>query len=76
MYGAIRSAWEIRSDKFTLRITVPVNTAATVYVPQGGGPIRKSEYVRFLRVEDNYSVYDVDSGAYEFVSQLPPKETK
>ncbi len=75
-YGTIKSAWEIQGDKFTLKITVPVNTTATVYVPEVAGPIQKGEHVRFLHVEDNYSVYDVESGTYEFVSQLPPKETK
>jgi alpha-L-rhamnosidase len=76
VYGTIKSAWEIQGGKFTLKITVPVNTTATVYVPEAAGRIQKGEHFRFLRVAGFYVVYEVESGAYEFVSQLPPKETK
>jgi len=79
MYGTIKSSWEIQADKFILKIVVPVNTTATVYVPsdnqivgtQGPDMIRTDDHVRFLRVEDSYAVYEVDSGSYEFTSPLP-----
>lgn len=77
-YGTIKSQWEITGDKFTLRVAVPVNTSATVYVPrrgqkteaEGPGSLYRADYVKFLRAEDNYLVFEVQSGAYEFASQL------
>jgi alpha-L-rhamnosidase len=78
MYGTIKSAWEINSGKLTLRIAVPVNTSATVYVPldkqkaaaEGAGSVYRADYVKFLRLEDRYAVFEVQSGTYEFVSEL------
>ncbi len=78
MYGTIKSAWEIRDGKFHLKIAIPVNTGATVYIPrakqeagaEGPGAAHRADHARFLRVEGNYVVYEVESGTYEFVSQL------
>ncbi len=77
MYGTIKSAWEIRDGKFSLKIAVPVNTSATVYVPcdkqnaiaEGPGSTYRADHARFLRLEDRYAVFEVESGTYEFVSQ-------
>ena len=79
MYGTIRSAWEIRDGKFNLKIAVPVNTGATVYVPtdqqramtESSGSTYRADHARFVRIEDNYVVFEVESGTYEFVSELP-----
>ncbi len=79
MYGAIKSAWRIRGDKFRLQVTIPPNTTATVYVPcdkqtfvtEGPDYIHSGEHVRFLRLEGDYVVFDVGSGTYEFTSMLP-----
>ena len=84
MYGPIRSHWEIRGDKFLLKIAMPVNTTATVYVPsdrqkaitEGPGYIHAGDHARFLRIEDKYVVFEVESGTYEFISQLPAREAK
>ena len=77
MYGTIRSAWEIQGDKFSLKLTIPVNTTATVYVPASSreSVMGDSDGVRFLRAEGNHAVYEVDSGTYEFISQLPRQRT-
>ena len=79
MYGTIKSAWEIQGDKFILKIAVPVNSTATVYVhsdqqkavKEGPDYIHTTDHARFLRIEDNYVVFEVESGTYEFISQLP-----
>ncbi|MCU0913467.1 MAG: glycoside hydrolase family 78 protein [Planctomycetes bacterium] len=78
MYGKIASAWEIREGKLHLQIAVPVNTTATVYVPcagqetraEGPGATHRADDARFVRVEGNYVVFEVQSGTYEFVAQL------
>jgi len=84
MYGPIRSNWEIRGDQFILKIAVPVNTTATVYVPsdkqktitEGPDYIHAGDHTKFLRIEDEYVVFEVESGTYEFISQLPAREAK
>ena len=32
-YGRVRSAWRVHGGRFTLDVTVPPNTTATVWVP-------------------------------------------
>jgi hypothetical protein len=81
MYGTIRSNWEIRGGRFILKIAVPVNTTATVYVPcdpkkaitEGPDIIHVGEHARFLRLEKDCVVFEVESGTYEFISQMPVK---
>jgi alpha-L-rhamnosidase len=34
MYGMIRSSWKKQDGKFLLKVTIPVNTAATVFTCQ------------------------------------------
>ena len=77
--GKIVSDWKIKGDTFTLNVTIPANTTATVYVPagdiegvtEGGKPAAKAEAVSVLRMEDDTAVFAVGSGNYRFVSKLP-----
>jgi alpha-L-rhamnosidase len=76
--GEIVSDWKIKGDKFTLNVTIPANTTATVYVPagdiesitEGGRPAVKAGSVSLLRMEDDSAVFAVGSGNYRFVSKL------
>ncbi len=60
--------------KFTLAVTIPPNTTATVYVPaksaaevfESGRPAQKSEGVTFLRMENGRAVFEVEAGSYQF----------
>ena len=78
LYGTIVSNWTRKDGKITLRVEVPVNSTATVYVPgrdmdkvnEGGKPVRQSEGIQFIRTEKSYLVFSVPSGAYEFVSSF------
>jgi alpha-L-rhamnosidase len=84
MYGTIRSDWEIHDGKITLKTAVPVNTTATVYVPtdrqtavdEGPDYLHAGSHTKFLRFEGGYAVFEVESGTYEFVSQLPARGTE
>lgn len=75
MYGVIRCAWRRDADGFRLNVTVPVNSAATVFLPAGdarqvtesGAPLNKSAGVQWLRSENGSVVLEVGSGSYEFV---------
>ncbi len=79
IHGKIVSDWRIKGRTFTLNVTIPANTTATVYVPaediesvtEGGQPAAKAETVRLLRMEDDRVVFAVGSGHYRFVSKLP-----
>jgi alpha-L-rhamnosidase len=74
--GPIVSDWKRDGGKFTLNVTIPANTTATVYVPaknkasvtEGGKPLDKAEGVKFLRMEKDRAVFAVQAGRYSFVS--------
>jgi len=72
-HGLIQTSWSIKNNEFTLRLTVPVNTTATVHVPgqdvrEGELPARDVEGVTFLHATDHTSVFKVGSGTYQFSS--------
>ncbi|MHC4086597.1 MAG: family 78 glycoside hydrolase catalytic domain [Planctomycetota bacterium] len=78
IHGMIKSFWEIKDSKFTLNVTIPANTTATVYVPtvkpesvaETGIPAAMSEGVKFLQMEAGKAVYEVGSGDYVFTSGI------
>ena len=82
MYGTVKSLWDIHDDTFRLKVAVPTNTTATVYVPsdrqefvnEGPSYIHTGDHVRFVRQEGDYVVFEADSGTYEFNSKLPAKK--
>ena len=72
-YGKIVSNWKIDGDRFKWEVTIPVNSTATICIPGkdvkvDGMKASKSEDISFLRFEDNYSVFEIGSGKYSFVS--------
>ena len=76
--GTIATEWHRSDGRFTLKLTIPPNTTATVFMPakgrrsvtESGKPAAKSPGVKFLREEDGRAVFKVDSGGYEFSSAL------
>jgi alpha-L-rhamnosidase len=76
--GKIASSWQSREGMFHWEIVVPPGATATVYVPakdsetvrESGKPAARSEDVKFLRVENDVSVYAVGSGSYLFTCPL------
>jgi hypothetical protein len=72
--GKIVSEWQRDGDKFTLKVTIPANTTATVFVPaqsadavtEGGQPAAHSRGVNFLRMENGCAVFETGSGGYNF----------
>ena len=77
--GRIASSWQVWEGKFHWDIVVPPNATATIYIPapdsstvrEDGKPAERSEGVRFLRMENAASVYEVGSGSYAFTCPLP-----
>jgi alpha-L-rhamnosidase len=76
--GKIVSDWKMDFDGFSLRVKIPANTTATVYVPaasaeavtESGQPAAQSKDVQFLRMSNDCAVFAVKSGKYEFKSKL------
>ena len=76
--GKIVSDWNRSADNFTLRIEIPPNTTATVFLPvksvrdvfEGGQPASRSPGVKLLREAGERAVFEVQSGRYEFTSKL------
>jgi alpha-L-rhamnosidase len=78
MYGRVSSAWELKDGEFQLRIAIPPNTTATVYLPAGdpvkitanGHQLKQSPGVQIQREEKDQTVLNVGSGEYSFVAPI------
>ena len=76
--GTIVSNWRREKGVFTLDVTIPANTTATVYVPtnnaqsvtESGCSAAKAAGVKYLQTSKGYSVFAVESGKYSFASRL------
>jgi hypothetical protein len=77
--GKIISDWQLKDNTFTLNVTVPANTTATVYIPAGsaknvtesGRPATEAEGAQFLQIKQGTAVFSVGSGHYRFESMMP-----
>jgi hypothetical protein len=74
--GKIVSDWKRDGEQFILRVTIPANTTATVFVPaksaddvaESGESTEQNSGVKFLRMENDRAVFETESGGYTFVS--------
>jgi alpha-L-rhamnosidase len=66
--GLIRSEWVKKPGRFNLRVEIPANTTAEVWVPHVNEKETASARARLLRTEDGYTVYEVGSGVHHFGS--------
>lgn len=65
--GRVAVDWEQRPDALQLRVSIPVNSHATVYVPvSAAGSVTSIPPLPPSRTEDQAVVYEVGSGLYEF----------
>jgi hypothetical protein len=72
--GKIVAGWKRDGKKFSLNLTIPPNTAATVFLPapsadavrESGVAAVKSPGVKFLRLENGCAVFETASGRYQF----------
>lgn len=77
-YGPIHSDWERSGDLFKWNISIPANTTAVVYAPvdsekkvmESGKPISPVSGVRFLKIENGKSLFEIGSGSYSFTMHL------
>jgi len=74
--GRIQSRWKQEAGTFTLDISIPANTSATVRFPaanadrvlESGQPVGSAESVRFVRQENGDAILEVGSGVYRFTT--------
>jgi len=67
--GPIAVRWDRRDDSFTLKVSIPANTTATVFVP-ARSDIKAEQGVSFAKREGNHQVFNIESGHYMFESQF------
>jgi len=74
-YGPVSSHWEVSANgEFLLKVSIPANTTATVYVPakdqaaitEGGQPLSAVKEIGVSGMENGYVVLKVGSGDYHF----------
>jgi len=76
--GKIAVRWDLRDDRFRLRVTIPANTTADIFVPtsdvstvtEGGRPAASVPGLRLGGLEDGYAIYQAESGEYVFSSTI------
>jgi len=70
MYGRIESSWETKNGKYQFSFVVPSNTNATLYLPalkqSDVTIIGKKNGIKFLNIENNKAVFELESGEYSF----------
>ena len=74
--GRISSEWHLTPGQFDLRVTIPANTTATVYLPakdiqsitENGQAVNKTSGVKSVKMEAKRAVLEIGSGSYRFVS--------
>jgi alpha-L-rhamnosidase len=74
MMGRVASEWTKSRDGLVLRVSIPANATARVYVPapnvdrarERGQPATKAEGVSAARMDGACAVFSVGSGDYEF----------
>jgi len=77
-YGMIKSEWTKRDGFFTLKVEVPVNASATVYLPttnsnavtESGKAISGQKEIQFIKIEKDKALYKIGSGLYSFKVNL------
>ncbi|MBC3757281.1 family 78 glycoside hydrolase catalytic domain [Hyunsoonleella sp. SJ7] len=75
--GDIVSSWSIDGSNFNLKVEIPVNTKASVYIPSKEGSVVSesgseidSKLIKFVKQEGDYKVYEIGSGSYKFQSEI------
>ncbi len=72
--GTFEVEWKIQQGQFDLRVLIPANCTATVYVPtrdaskvtEGGKPTDQAEGVKALGTQAGAAIFAVGGGRYQF----------
>lgn len=71
VYGDIHSNWELKNGNFKLKVRIPPNTTASIYIPGNNKEsiLTNDKDISFVAIEDNWVLYNVPSGEYTFESK-------
>lgn len=77
VYGEASISWKKEKGTFTMDVSVPVGSTATVFIPaenyktikEGNKKPKKSRGITFEGESDGYAIYKIGSGNYQFISQ-------
>jgi alpha-L-rhamnosidase len=77
--GKIAVRWDKTPDVVRLSVVIPANTSAEIFVPcpdpalvrEGDKPVKSVPEIRYQRLENGCSVYQVGSGSYLFSFPSP-----
>jgi alpha-L-rhamnosidase len=72
--GNIESSWLYTEDGLEMKVTVPVNVKAKIYVPansvdritEGGRPVGQVKSLYLEGIEEGYVIFNCGSGSYSF----------
>ena len=80
--GFIYSSWEINGGNLEMKIHIPIGSISEVWIPinnnnseikeskstiwQNGKPVEKVGGIEYKEIRDNYVIFSVGSGHYEF----------
>lgn len=75
--GRIESSWEIEGTLFNMKVEIPANSKAKIYVPalsekeikENGKPVSESFGLKFIGMSNGYAVFEAGSGEYSFESK-------
>jgi alpha-L-rhamnosidase len=73
-YGEGGIHWRHEEGEFVMEISVPVSCHARVYIPasdpamitEGGISVDQAKHVTFVEMQDEYALFDIESGKYSF----------
>jgi alpha-L-rhamnosidase len=76
--GLIATEWKQTAQRLTLKVVIPPNTTATVFVPakdigsitESGKPVDHAQDVKFLGQTSNAFEFEIGSGTYRFASSV------
>jgi alpha-L-rhamnosidase len=70
VYGDIQSNWALKNGDFKLKVIIPPNTTASIYIPGefADNIITDDNNISFIGAANNRIQYDVPSGVYTFIS--------
>lgn len=74
MYGTIICNWKVNAREFSIQVTVPANSHATLYLPkgyagditEGGNPIGAAPEIKVWQNEEGMTILGFGSGEYDF----------
>ncbi len=76
IHGRIATSWKLEGGTFSLDVTIPPNTTATVCIPakdaatvqESGKPAATAAGLKFLRMDHGAAMFEAGSGSYAFTS--------